>query len=402
LNIKLTYLLAILLFFGCKSAQDTEQEKVNKILPVIIELTGIKHPDPVKVELLSRAELKKYLENLIEVYLPNEELTKRGECFSEIGLLPKGYNLKSELVSLVGDGAAALYDEHTKTIKIVSDLFAWEKEKASEGMIIAHEAAHALEDGIIDLNLQTEKGLKNIDYEYTFRAINEGVANAVMFSYRDNVPLSELNDIKNLWYRGSAAPNPANDIYYRRYVNDYWSRPYKDGCDFVEAWLKANPHKKLIDLLKDMPSTSEQILHFDKYAQRDEPTDINLSKVGDILPKNWKLYYSNTLGEFELLILFGSYPETRYDGDSLAAGWDGCKFEAYKDEDNNLILFGSSAWDTEKDAQEFCAGFNQVLNIARTARDFTVQQHQMRVDFVIGLVDKAVVGKIMKILHSPS
>jgi hypothetical protein len=100
--------------------------------------------------------------------------------------------------------------------------------------------------------------------------------------------------------------------------------------------------------------------------------------------------------------LFENYYETQSKGKDYAAGWDGCKFEAYKDKDNNLILLGSSVWDSEKDAQEFCTGFQTVLNIARASRDFTVKQYQKKVDFVIGLRDKVITGKIRDRFHAPS
>jgi hypothetical protein len=402
LNTKLTYLLVVISFFGCKSTPDTEQAKVNKILPALMELTGIKHPDTVKVELLKVSELKQFFKNSVDVDYPNDELTKCGECFSEIGLLPRDYDFKSELLRLAGEASAAIYDARAKTIKMVSDLSVQDRGKLSDEMIIVHEATHALEDGIIDINKQSENGLKNIDYDYTFRALSEGVASVVMFSYKDKLPLSELHNVKKFWERGAIGPSFRYNAFRDRYLYEYWGRPYLDGCDFVEAWLKANPYKKLIDLFKDMPSTSEQILHFDKYVTRDEPTQINLSKVRAILPKNWKMYYSNTLGEFELLTLFESYHETIYGADSLAAGWDGCKFEGYKDKNNNLILLGSSAWDTEKDAQEFCTGFKTVLKMIRITQDFNVEQHQNRVDFVIGLADKVLAVKIMSVLQKPS
>jgi hypothetical protein len=398
LNTKLTYLLVILSFIGCNSSQDTEQAKINKILPAIIELTGIQHSDSVKMEWLTKAELKKFLENSFDLEYPNEDLTKRGNCFSEIGLLPKGYNLRNGILNLTSE-SAAIYDQNTKALKIVSDLSREQKEKLNYETIIAHEITHALIDGVVDLNSQWKKGLKNIDYEYTFRAINEGVAGVVMFSYKDDLPLDKMHNVKKFWDRSLVGPSFRNCIYTDRYVNEYWLRPYVNGCDFVEAWLKANPHKKLIDLLKNMPSTSEQILHFDKYAQRDEPTEIDISKVKDVLSKVWELYYSNTLGEFDLLKLFENFYETKYDADTIAVGWDGCRFEAYKDKDERLILFGSSVWDTGKDAQEFCTGFKTVLKIFRNQGDFTVEQHDKRVDFVIGLIDKVMVGKIMSVLN---
>lgn len=352
------------------------------------------------MEWLTKVELKKFLENSIDIEYPNEDLAKRGNCFSEIGLLPKGYNLRNGILNLTGE-SAAIYDQNTKALKIVSDLSCEQKEKLNYETIIAHEITHALIDGVVDLNLQWKKGLKNIDYEYTFRAINEGVASVVMFSYKDDLPLSKLNNVKKFWDRSLVGPSYRNYIYYGRYVNEYWSRPYVDGCDFIEAWLKANPHKKLVDLLKDMPSTSEQVLHFDKYVERDEPTEIDIAKVIDILPKDWELYYSNTLGEFDLLKLFENHYETQSNATEFATGWDGCKFEAYKDKDNNLILVGASVWDTEKDAQEFCTAFQTVLKSFRTEGDFRVEQHQHRVDFVIGLVDKVLAVKIMSVLNHP-
>jgi hypothetical protein len=160
--------------------------------------------------------------------------------------------------------------------------------------------------------------------------------------------------------------------------------PYAEGGAFAEAWLEASTGTKIGAMLDRMPMTSEQVLHFDKYAKPDKPALINMSRVSSGLPPGWTFYTGNTLGEFDLRVLFSLYDETRRLGDDAAAGWDGLRFEAYTDSLDRLLLVGASAWDSEADAVEFSDALRKVLTAARDAEDFAAAEEGATVRFVVG------------------
>lgn len=376
------------------------QDEVDDALPTIVSLTGIQQSEQVKVDLLTRAELGKFFERALKVEYPSEELKKRGRCLALIGLLPDGYDLEQGFINLLKQQAGAVYDPRSKTLMGLSDLPPEQKRTVNDRMILSHELTHALQDRVIDIVRQSEIALENIDYEYAIRSVLEGMASSVMIAYAQNLPYSKLPDLQKFW-RSQLAQLPGGTLGgFPRYVSEYLMSPYAEGGEFIQAWQSRNPNNTLNDLLNQVPESSEQVLHYEKYAEKDKPTDIDLSRVHNTLPGAWTPFYSNTLGEFELLQLFQNHEQTRANAATLAAGWDGCLFEAYEDKNGALILFGSSIWDSEEDAQEFCEGFGKVLAICRPNSDYDIRQIRARVSFVIGSTDKKMA--ILKSLNGQS
>jgi hypothetical protein len=78
------------------------------------------------------------------------------------------------------------------------------------------------------------------------------------------------------------------------------------------------------------------------------------------VPLGWSPFYANTLGAFDLLLLFQTCDGTSGSAADMASGWDGFRFEAYVDSTQHLLLLGSSVWDSDEDASEFCDGFSRV------------------------------------------
>jgi hypothetical protein len=351
-------------------------------------LTGIQKDEPVKVDLLTRVEMGNFLEKRLGIEYPDESLKNRGQCYAEIGLLPQGYDMEKGFLELVKEQVGALYDARTKTLIGISDLPPGQKSSILNKMILSHELTHALQDRVINIEKQSEIGLRNNDYEYALRAVVEGMASIVMLAYAQNLPFNKLPDLQSFW-RGQLSKVDGGALGHSpQYVKEYLMSPYTEGGAFIQSWQKANPGKTCAELLKKMPISSEQVLHFDKYSAKDEPTRIDLSGIRGKVPEDWKLFYANSLGEFEWLQLFRIHPETKANAEKLAAGWDGCRFEAFRDKKGGMILTGLSIWDSEDDAKEFVEGFTTVLKKVCVDTDYEVTQNKLRVSFVIGSTDR--------------
>jgi hypothetical protein len=376
------------------------QNQVDGMLPSIASLTGIQGREPIKVNLFTRAELGEFFEKTLDVEYPNEDLKKRGRCFALIGLLPQGYDLENGFMTLLKKQAGAVYDPRSKRLIGTSDLPPEQRRSINDKMILSHELTHALQDRVIDIPQQSEIALKNIDYEYALRAVLEGMASSVMIAYAQNLSYNKLPDLQMFWRSQLSQASDGTLSGSPPYVTEYLMSPYAEGGAFIQAWQKGNPEKTLNGLLKRIPESSEQVLHFEKYAKRDGPTDISLQDVHKILLERWTLYYANTLGEFDLRQLFQIHRETQLNATALAAGWDGCKFEAYEDRDGDLILVGSSVWDSENDAEEFCDGFSAVLGKVYPDRTYEVVQNNAYVNFVIGSADRTLRARILKLLSA--
>jgi len=372
--------------------REAELEKfsdyVDDAFPTVIEMTGIEEPEPVPIVMLWRSEIREFLLETVDREYPEDELVKRGECMSALGFLPMGYDLEGGFIRLITDEAGAFYDPHTDDLKGIADLPPMLKTPQMQKMIISHELTHALQDRVIDIGAISRVALTDMDYEYCLRVVIEGMACNVMMAYMYGVPLEEAPDVQATLRAGFdmkyGSPGGSALSECPLYLRESLLNPYAEGGGFVQTWLRKNPDKKMKDLLTSRPSTSEQVIHYEKYESGEGATPMDLSRLDSGLPGDWTLFYTNTLGEFDFLLLFQTHEQTRRYADELAAGWSGCRWQAYRDRSGGLVIIGLSAWDSERDAADFHDGFTRVLSGIWERSDYELIEDGKMVAFIVG------------------
>jgi hypothetical protein len=351
---------------------------------------------------MTREELREYIVWSTEMGYPGDELYRRGRCLAMIGLVPEDYDLESGMVDLVGEQAAGLYDPYGKAFNGILGLSPRLRTPQYQNLIASHELTHALQDCMIDILAHAKVALADIDYEYGLRSVLEGIATVVMLAYSQNLAVDDTPDARSFmrasFEHSSRDPGMNATARTPEYLRELLISPYAEGGAFVQAWHRANPDLKLADLMRNIPATSEQVLHPEKYMEPDLPAVIDLGAVEGELPEGWESFYSNTLGEFDLLTLFSLHSGTAAEAAGMAAGWDGLRFRAFQNPDEYLVLVGSSVWDSELDAEEFHAGFSAVLRNIGEPEDFTVVRDGRCVDFIIGSLDDHIADSLLTAL----
>ena len=374
----------------------------DEALPAVAAMTGLSYRDPMKADMMTRSEVADFVRRTVALEYPNDELGKRSRCLAEIGLLPGGFDLTEGMIDLVGEQAGAIYDPHTKTLLGISDLPPYLQAPTTQKLIVSHEVCHALQDLVIDIVARSRETVSDIDGEYALRSVIEGMATVVMLAYCQDLPIEQTPDVRATM-RGGFSQNQKNPGMKALaaspvYLRESLISPYAEGGAFAQAWLKVNPGVKIGAMLARMPATSEQVLHFDKYVEPDKPTLIDLSLVSSVLPEGWAFFYTNTLGEFDLRVLFDLREETRAVADQAAAGWDGLRFEAYTDSLDRLLLVGSSVWDSETDAEEFSVALQKTFTAVREAEDGIVAQSGTTVCFALGPAEREIKARLVEAL----
>jgi hypothetical protein len=111
---------------------------------------------------------------------------------------------------------------------------------------------------------------------------------------------------------------------------------------------------------REPPRSTEQILHPEKFNQRNEPIPVEIAATDQILGLGWTDVTSNTLGELDLRILIEQFTD-RNTGNRAAAGWGGDRYRLVERGDGQLGLILQTAWDTQNDADEFATALSQGL-----------------------------------------
>jgi hypothetical protein len=136
--------------------------------------------------------------------------------------------------------------------------------------------------------------------------------------------------------------------------------PYSDGACFIQSIADELP-EGVETLWKDLPRSTEQILHPEKYVAKEEPVAVNLRPLETALGSGWRRTAGSTWGEFALqnLLLLGI--TDRATVQRGAAGWGGDRWALYNHDGGGKLFHVETAWDSEAEAQEFWEIFRRSL-----------------------------------------
>jgi hypothetical protein len=124
--------------------------------------------------------------------------------------------------------------------------------------------------------------------------------------------------------------------------------------------------RALASALRLFPQTTEQLLHVDKFLERERALPVRLpTRIG-----NWKLSASETFGELDILSLLRAFSVPN----ALAAaeGWGGGRVGLYVSPTGEMTAALALQWDTIGDAEEWRVAVTGYIGAAfpgATARD---------------------------------
>jgi hypothetical protein len=122
----------------------------------------------------------------------------------------------------------------------------------------------------------------------------------------------------------------------------------------------------LASALRTFPQTTEQLLHIDKFLEREPALPVRLpTRIGD-----WKLSASETFGELDVRSLLRTFGVPN--ADAAAGGWGGGRVGLYLSPTGQTTAALALQWDTVDDAAEWRDAVTRYVEAAfpgATARD---------------------------------
>lgn len=131
------------------------------------------------------------------------------------------------------------------------------------------------------------------------------------------------------------------------------------GLAFVEYLFNNGGWNAVDRAFSVIPSTTEQIMHPEKYQQREEAGGMAYPSYIDLLGQQWELIREDSLGEWYTYLLLGynDYPTAqRPDSEAAiaAAGWSVDRYQVfYNPEEQQTFLSAYWIWDTQEDGNQF-------------------------------------------------
>ncbi len=342
---------------------------------VVTRLRGQAFLRAVQPSIFNRQQLGVEMLKLIEQEYTPDELELMDLSYKAFGFVPPQLDSTALMTAMLTEEVAGFYDpDHKRMVLIVEDapskppswlgslLGAKQAfNKDEQKTTLAHELTHALQDQLYDLNAM-EKGIeKDDDMLLAFSALVEGDATLLMFAESsDEQDITKMDPVAmratfNImsWMMplaGGKTFRSAPAIF-----RDSLTFPYFQGMLFVLAVAGEGGWDGVHQVFSNPPRSTEQILHPDKYLHEiDLPQEVMLPDVTDLLPPEWKKLGGNCLGELQTGILLKRVPG----GSAAAAGWDGDRYEVFRNADGKLGLVYASVWDSVEDAKEFATAYD--------------------------------------------
>jgi hypothetical protein len=355
---------------------DEWKAKVKAISAKVEELRGLPFEREVEVGVKSEPELLDFLKKTIEKEMPDAKLRSLQRAYAKMGLVPKDLDLKKTILDLLTSQIGGFYDPETKALNLIDRSGNKDGKKnptaelmeaglrmlglSQDDLVTSHELTHALQDQHFNL-LKLQRGLEdNDDRSTAMKCLIEGDATILMMDFlADKAPmLKKMLRGKDMGGMGMPVDPEMKNV--PPILLEPLIYPYMGGASLVQAAIKKGGWKAVDALYKDLPLSSEQVLHLEKFFDdRDEPTFVGFSDVRGLAPRGAKLLECNVLGELGTRVLFSGFLP-KGEANAAAAGWDGDRFAAYEQGDR-VFFFWFTTWDDASEAQEFAQAYAKLL-----------------------------------------
>lgn len=357
------------------------KDMVHRMMPLVAQAAGLPFKHEPTVLRRSRAQVRDYVIHKFDEDLPPNDLAGLQASLRLFGLIPDSLQLRPTMIDLLTEQIAGYYDPDSSALYIPADI-----EPMQLRVVVSHELVHALQDQYVKLDSIITQRRRN-DRRSAAQAILEG--QAVVAQIPVLMPEQKPDTFPVGWFWKQRAVMAQQQARMQEFSKaPVWLReglvfPYLAGADFIVWYRRKYFDESVIDPAR-MPHSTEQILHPDRYAAKDEPTDMVFtgSRIDTVR-------YEDNLGEFETRLLFQQHLNNEAEAAQLAQGWDGDRYEVLGPNADVLVWY--SVWDDAAAAARFTKGLERAWakrrSSERSDRRSEVQQLTIEGRPVVRLVD---------------
>ena len=328
----------------------------DSLIPYVEGASGLTFLRPPRLGLRTRAEVRQYVDESYRRELTPERVAATATAYHLLGLLPDTTGFGRLVVDLHAEELRGYYDPPTDSLFCVAGSTALELKE-----VMAHELVHAVQAQYEDLHPERERGWDN-DTRTAFHALIEGQATyatmRLLAPHRNVVAETAIWDFITSHLRAGPMARPA----YRR--SPLWLRegllaPYLYGAQFVNYW-HASSFADTLPFGPRLPASTEQILHFDRYAAGDRPVRLRFEDQAQGGPG----LAEDVVGELELQMLVAQMAGAASLGRPDAIGWGGDRYRLIQTPDGAALVW-YLVWDDPESAAAFRKGTGAALAARR-------------------------------------
>ena len=130
--------------------------------------------------------------------------------------------------------------------------------------------------------------------------------------------------------------------------------PYQNGLALVQRLIADGGYDAINAAFADPPDSTEQVLHPNKYVQREAPINVRIpAGFAGLVGPGWSEAVRDTLGELILRVWLTQHNISAEGARRATEGWGGDRLVLLRGANGSLAVAMKTTWDTADDALEF-------------------------------------------------
>jgi hypothetical protein len=274
------------------------------------------------------------IENWGVGYIDLEEITIEENIYKALFLISQDVNLTDVELEWTGMFSAAKWKGKIYVVEENFDVTGEFKVTST----FVHELTHIMQE---NYSLPTRT---TFDGGKALTSLKEGDATLMADTFKNDGVVPPSAEVS----MPSTSSLPESIDRFNRFV-------YRYGVEFVKALYEQGGWDAVDDAYMNPPSTTEQIMHPDKYFAQEGTLTVEAASVTD----DWNLKKTDRFGEYFVLVMLDNWlSET--DAKNASEGWGGGIINYYEKDDDFLFTW-NIAWDSRDDAHEFYIAFQEMM-----------------------------------------
>jgi hypothetical protein len=339
--------------------------QADEVLQQMSELTGLPIKSRLNKQVISRAEVERYLADNLHAEMTPQEIHIQGATLQAFGLVPPDFNLEKFLISFYTEQAAGFYDPHRKTMYIAD----W-VEPDMQRLVLAHELTHALQDQNFDLDRFLKAERSDDDATSARQAMVEGHATAAMMqALVEPIKLEEMPSLEPLMaqvihQQYEEFPTFDQAPFFFRFQALF---PYIEGMGFMQRGLQDGGWKRLNSIFSDPPHTTREIFDPQAYFEKQPLPKISLPSSAPLAGlRGLNFLAENAMGELGYYALLGQLI-SEDEAKSVATGWLADRYLLYEKSAgasagaSRYALVSRTRWSSPEVALAFFRDYHSIL-----------------------------------------
>jgi len=302
------------------SAQQTaETAAIATMLRHVQQVRQLDATRPVPGVRLGRGALIERVKEHVARELPPKAIRNEGLELQLFGFLPTGFDYEAAEYQLLQEQLAGYYEPADRTMYLASDLHDDEADAT-----LAHELVHALQDQHWDLESRSRYRPGEGDRSEAVSALAEGDATSAMYDMivprvlGAGATALDVPDIAAQIREGvSQGPGAKAPSVMRSSL----AAPYIYGTLFVNALRRKGGWAAVDRAWEDPPTTSEQVLHVDKWLAHEPAKAVSAPTIAALGP-GWEIIDEDSEGELGARTAFEEWVPLA-EAAEVSAGWGG-------------------------------------------------------------------------------